>query len=332
MKIAVLGCGAIGGLFLGYLAAAGKDIRGVVRDYQKEPLSSNGLNSKGVRGERNIQVKVDTRLNELVDLAILASKIQDLKPLVEDNQPFLKKAFLLSTQNGVRADGILSRYFPHDKIITGIVMFGATFSAPSTVIHNFEGDLVVGNLFNKPLTNFSILQKYIEPTFNVRRLEEIKGAKYLKLFINLNNCLPACLGESMQEAFSDLDIARLAIKLNREAYQVVSEAGIKLVSLPTYPKERIEGLVSMDINQAAAVFSKVISGLSREPLYGSILQSIKRGRLSEIDYLNGEIVRLASENNSAAPLNAKIVELVHRVENSRTFMGKGELLAQMEVS
>ncbi|MEK6679108.1 MAG: ketopantoate reductase C-terminal domain-containing protein, partial [Nitrospirota bacterium] len=54
--------------------------------------------------------------------------------------------------------------------------------------------------------------------------------------------------------------------------------------------------------------------LSKEPLYGSILQSIKRGRATEIDYLNGEIVELGNRINLPTPYNSKAVEMVHKIE------------------
>jgi uncharacterized repeat protein (TIGR04076 family) len=66
--------------------------------------------------------------------------------------------------------------------------------------------------------------------------------------------------------------------------------------------------------------------LSKEPLYGSVLQSIKRGRPSEIDYLNGEFVRLAEGHGFEAPLNKRIVQLVHRVEKAKKFLSKEKLL------
>jgi 2-dehydropantoate 2-reductase len=56
------------------------------------------------------------------------------------------------------------------------------------------------------------------------------------------------------------------------------------------------------------------------------LQSIKRGRPSEIDYINGEFVSLAKENNLAVPLNEKLVELVHQVERTKRFFSKEELI------
>ena len=118
MKIAILGCGAIGGLFLGYFSQKGFDVSGVVRDYQKEPLLRDGLLIEGVRGDFKIPVKVDTKLNQPVDLVIFATKINNLQEVINDNYEFVKEASVLSTQNGIRADYILGDYFAKEKIIT----------------------------------------------------------------------------------------------------------------------------------------------------------------------------------------------------------------------
>lgn len=329
MRIAILGCGAIGGLFLGHLARIEKNIVGVVRSQQKEALRKEGLAIQTESETTTIKVNVDTQLKESVDLAVFATKTNDLKQAIESNLDYLEDAVVVSTQNGIRADQILNNFFAAEKIITTIVMFGATFYPPQKVVCNFPGKLILGNVFNKEVKEFSKVKEILGTVFDLEFVDNIKGAKYLKLFINLNNCIPAILGKSMQQVFTDLEIAKLAVKLNKEAYQIVKGAGIKLESLSSYPKERIESLVSMPIDQAAGLFSKIMINLSKEPLYGSILQSIQRGKLSEIDYINGEIVQLAKHNNQTAPLNKEIVRLVHKVEKE-DFLSKQELLAKIE--
>ncbi|MCK4912100.1 MAG: ketopantoate reductase family protein [Candidatus Omnitrophica bacterium] len=331
MKVAVLGCGAIGGLFLGYLTEESPDVVGVVKDYQLESLLGEGLIVESARVKSIYKVKVDNQLKEKVDLAIFSSKIGDLETLIKANLEYLKDATVISTQNGVSADYILNKYFPEEKIISGIVMFGATFYRPNRVIHHFKGNLTVGNIFGKEVAKIKEVVDFLKFGFDVSISNKIKGAKYLKLFINLNNCLPAILGLSMQETFSDLDLAKIAIKLNKEAYDVVKNSGIELADLPTYPKARLEGLVSINTEEAAGIFSKVMTSLSKEPFYGSILQSIKHNKPSEIDYINGAIVDLATKNNLRAPINIRIVKLVHRVEKAKRFYTKEELLKELRI-
>ena len=330
MKVAVLGCGAIGGICLGYLSRENLGLIGVVKDYQKNVLSKDGLNISGIRGNSQIKVKVDTVLRQEPDLAIFATKTNNLEQIIKDNIKFLKNSIIVSTQNGIQADYILGNFFDKDRIVSGIVMFGVTFYQPNKVVHNFEGDFILGNIFDRESNCVEKARKILASGFKAVVLENIKGAKYLKLLINLNNCISAILGKSMQEVFSDLDLAKLAIKLNKEAFNIIIKSNIELESLPTYPKERIQGLVNMPIDEAASLISKIMTNLSKEPLYGSILQSIRRERKSEIDYINGEIVHLATAKGLKARLNKKIVELVHKVEKDKKFLTKQELLSEIK--
>ena len=59
----------------------------------------------------------------------------------------------------------------------------------------------------------------------------------------------------------------------------------------------------------------------------STLQSLRKGKKTEIDYLNGEFVRLSKRLGIPAPYNAKVVELIHQIENTRTFYSSEELVS-----
>ncbi|MBI3991076.1 MAG: 2-dehydropantoate 2-reductase [Candidatus Omnitrophica bacterium] len=326
MKISVIGAGAIGNLVAGYLRLKGQDVSLIGRDDSVGVIREKGLQISGVRRNFNIKIDASERLSQGSDLVILATKTQDIEQAVKENLEFLKNSAILTTQNGIQADSIVSRYVPIENIISSIVMFGATYLEPGKVVHNFEGNWIIGSASganNWDITKISGLLNNIFPTIVA---EDIRGMKYLKIFVNANNCIPAILGTSMQEAFSDIDISRISIGIWKEGLDIVSGAGINLVSLPDFPLERLIKLTSMPISEAAAIFSNIMSNLSKEPLYGSILQSIKRGRSSEIDYINGEFVRLAKENNLDAPLNKKLVKMVHEVEKTKRFFTKEELL------
>jgi len=117
-----------------------------------------------------------------------------------------------------------------------------------------------------------------------------------------------------------MDLCRLSIMLLKEGVQIVQKAGITPVSLPKFPVERIMGLIHMPIDQAAGIIHKTLTTLSEEPLYGSILQSIMRKRPSEIDYINGEVVRLAKQLQIESSLNTKAVKMVHQIEQSGKFL------------
>ena len=187
------------------------------------------------------------------------------------------------------------------------------------VTFNFEGDWIVGKPYLPvdPKTHEVIDQ--LKDAFKIVLSENIMGMKYLKLFVNFNNCIPAIIGKSMQETYSDMDFCRLSIRLLKEGVDIVQQANIELVSLPEFPVDRIMGLVNMPEEQAAGIINQTLPNLSKEPLYGSILQSIMRGKTSEIDFINGEVVALAKQMRQVAPLNEKIVDCVHAVERSKEY-------------
>ncbi len=320
MKIAIIGAGAIGGVVAAYLKKAGEDVILIGRRDQVDVINSHGLAIKGVRGSETIKIPALTHLDKPYDLVIFAVKTQDTERAYEDNSEFLERGgFVLTTQNGVQADNILSGHFERDRQFSSIVMFCATYTRPGEITFNFEGDWIIGRPLMPLDPATHEIAQVLGKAFKMVTSPDIMGQKYLKLFLNFNNCIPALIGKSMQETFSDIDLCRLSVMLLKEGVDMANRADIKLVSLPDFPKERIYGMAQMPLEQAAGIINKTLPALSKEPLYGSILQSIMRKRPSEIDFINGEIVHLADYFKLSAPLNSKIVDMVHEVERTGKF-------------
>lgn len=330
MKIAVIGAGAIGSIAAGYLSLKGEDVSLIGHADTAAEIKKQGLRISGVRGSFNIDIKVAQKVEQAPDLAILAVKTQDCVAAIEANVELLRGSLVLTIQNGIDADALAVRYIPGDNTISSIVMFGATYLGLGSVVHNFEGAWIIGKASGKNDEKVKAVSDVIRKIFPVTISQDIKGMKYLKLFVNANNCIPAILGVSMQEAFVDLEVSRISVGIWKEGLEIVKKAGIKLVSLPDFPLERLTKLTSLPVSESAKIFSGIMVNLSKEPLYGSILQSIRRGRVSEINYINGEFVRLAREAGLEAPLNAKLVEMVHGVERDNKFFSKQELLRATE--
>ena len=327
MRIAVIGAGAIGCLVAGYLKQKGEEVTLVGRSQEVKVIKENGLAISGVRGNFLVRIDISESLSYIPDLAILTTKTQDIDSLLQGSPYLLQSSLILTTQNGAQADNLVAQYLSREKIISSILMFGSTYLEPGKVAHNFEGSWILGSFFKFKLTEALIsLSLVLNKAFPTIIAEDILGMKYLKIFVNANNCLPAIMGKSMQEVFSDLDISRISIAIWKEAFEIIDRLGINLVSLPGFPVENLTQLTSMSSTPAAQIFSGIMHNLSKEPLYGSILQSIMRGKLSEIDYINGEFVRLAEENNMCVPLNKVLVEMVHQVEKSHKFYSRDDLI------
>jgi 2-dehydropantoate 2-reductase len=327
MRIAVIGAGAIGCLVAGYLKKGGEEVTLVGHQPAVKVINERGISISGVRGKFSVPMSTSETLNYSPELVILATKTQDIDSALADSAYLIKDSLLLTTQNGVRADKLAEKYLPAEKIISSIVMFGATYLDSGKVVHNFEGSWILGSLSNPgPAESLVSLSLVLNKAFPAIISQQMRGMKYLKIFVNANNCLPAIIGKSMQEVFSDLAVSRISIAIWKEAFEIFEKIGIELVSLPGFPKENLTKFTNLPSAQAAEIFSQMMKNLSKDPLYGSILQSIMRGKLSEIDYINGEFVRLAQENNLPAPLNKILVDMVHQVEVNRRFFSKEDLI------
>jgi len=333
MKIAVIGAGAIGGVVAVYLKKSGEDVILIGRSDQVDAINAHGLTIKGVRGTETFKIPALTRMDKPYDLVIFAVKTQDLEEAYAHNSEFLESSSLiLTTQNGVQADNILSSHFERESQLSSIVMFGATYIKPGEIVFNFEGDWIIGRPLMPLDPKTHEIAAVLGKAFKMVTSTDIMGQKYLKLFVNFNNCIPALIGKSMQDTFADLDLCRLSIILIKEGVEIIGQAKIKLESLPDFPKERVYGLVQMPIDQAAGIINKTLTSLSKEPLYGSILQSIMRGKLSEIDFINGEIAHLANHLKLPPTLNSKIVDMVHEVERTGKYFSVEEIKEKFQLS
>jgi len=325
MKIAVIGSGAIGGLVAGYLKHRKEDVFLVGRGRLVEAIAKDGLHISGTRGNIDARVEIFHQLEQRVNLVILAMKTQDIDKFLKDNLSYLKDTNVLTTQNGIQAEKILANHIRKENIISSIVMFGSTYTEPNNITHNFEGKWIIGRPFIKNDSRVKAISGVLNNIFPTVISDDILGMKWLKVFVNANNCLPAILGKSMQDTFKHLEACKMSIAIWKEGLELTRRTETKFASLPDFPLERLEKLTAMPIEEAAKVFSGIMTNLSREPLYGSILQSIQRGRPSEIDYINGEFVSLAKGFGLSAPLNNKLVNLVHRVERTKKFLSLAEL-------
>lgn len=147
MKIAVIGAGAIGGCVAGYLKKTGEDVVLIGRQDQVDAINHNGLILKGARGAETIKLPAAVKMNEPCDLIIFAVKTQDMEEAFSFNSEYLDTGLILTSQNGVQADNLLSSHFERERQLSSIVMFGATYVKPGEITFNFEGDWIIGRPF-----------------------------------------------------------------------------------------------------------------------------------------------------------------------------------------
>ncbi len=332
MKIAVMGAGAIGSVIGGLLSKAGEDVTLIGRKPHVDAINQNGLILEAESGKTVIQVKAAEDLDFKPDLALLTVKTQDVESSVRKAQPYLSVAPVVTVQNGVQSDDLVASILGKEHVISGVVTFNGEFLEPGKVSYSNpfgRTALLIGEPFGvegNRIQSFSSLFNEAIPT---ETSDDIRGAHWTKLVWNLQNAVPAVTGLSYQESYQYSEIRGLTINLVKEALNVINKAGIKTADVPGFPLDPMKAMASMPLPNSSDLLKRMAESLGKIPVLGSMLQSIKRGKSTEVDYVNAEIVKLGKKVVVPTPANTLAVELVHQVESTGKFLTVDELTQRL---
>ncbi|WP_273889087.1 ketopantoate reductase family protein [Rubrobacter naiadicus] len=320
MKIAVIGAGAVGSLVGGLLSAAGEEVTLVGRGEHVRRINESGLRLSGVGKERILHPKAATFLEERPDLLLMATKTQDLAEACREVAPLVSEETpVITMQNGVRCDEIAREFFRPQQIIGCVVFFSASYLEPGEVRWQVRGHLIIGDPFVPDPERLRRVREVLKKALPVRISRDIRASRWTKLIFNLNNALPAITGLPMQHIYFSPDTAAIPLRMMREGMEVAHRAGFGLdFSLPALAMRTMVRLPEAVPRRILGVLGRTPVG--REPIFGSTWQSIRRGARTEVDYLNGEVVRLGRKMGLDTPYNERVVELVHEVERKGEFL------------
>jgi 2-dehydropantoate 2-reductase len=141
----------------------------------------------------------------------------------------------------------------------------------------------------------------------------------------MGNSLEAMTGLSFGACMRYPGLRRVGLFILREAFAVAAKVGVKLEPLPGFPVTAFRFIIRSPLAVASLILRLTMGATDT---LTSTLQSIRRGRPTEIDYLNGEIVTQGQKVNIATPYNAKVVELVREVEQTGQFYSPAQLESQ----
>jgi 2-dehydropantoate 2-reductase len=331
-SIAILGAGAIGSALGALLTRAGQAVTLIGRPEHVEAIHRQGLHVDGAFGDFTVKVPAAASLDFQPEIAFLTVKTQDVTLAVKDNYQWLANALLVTFQNGLRSDELVAGLLPSTQIVSSVVIMSASYLTPGTVSVLYRGALVVGRPsapVDPAVERVAAILRQAVPT---RVSSNILGAHWLKLIINLNNALPALTNLSLAQVYADPYLRWLAVALMREGLATAQAAGIRFESLPQTPALLIRLLGRLPVGLAGRMLALSAGRVEKlGPFYGSTHQSLQRGRVTEIDYLNGEVVHLGKKLEVAVPFNAGVVGLVHQVEQTAEFISIDALRQALDV-
>ncbi|MEO6532440.1 MAG: 2-dehydropantoate 2-reductase [Pseudolysinimonas sp.] len=340
MRIAVIGAGAVGGTLAALLDRAGHDVEVTARGENLAAIKRDGLRIDGGWGEHVAHVEAHETLATVSfrpggapdpDFAILATKAQDAAAALRANREVLGTVPLLVAQNGLGGLGVAHQVLPESPLLGGLALFAASYLEPGRVTVTAALPLIVGA---GPGTSPEVLAQVVgvlEGAIPIEVTDDIVGAQWTKLLINHVNALPAITGLSVQQVIADPGLRKVMTASMRETVRVARRLGIRFGRVQGV-NGRILGAIGSAPLAFGAWFPRTLrSRMGTVPNPGSTLQSIRRGQLTEIDFLNGAVVAAAKAGGVAAPINEQIVQLVHEVERSGAFLTPGDVVSRVKL-
>ena len=308
MKIAVVGSGAMGSIFGAGFAEAGHDI--VLVDVAKplvEKVRADGVTIVGKDGgERTVRVPATTDPAEVgpCDLVVFfvkcyhtASAAETARPLVGDN------TVVASLQNGWGNGDVLAGAYDPEHVAVGVTYNSGAVLELGKVAHPGVGPTHVGAYADGAGVARVVEEALATSGFEVHSSPQIRQEIWKKLILNAATLPTASLtGMNAGALAAHAGMKELVSETAREAVAAARALGYDIDE-----QERVDYIHSL-LEKAG-------------PTKGSMLQDFEAGRQTEIDVINGAVVRAADETGTPAPLNRAFVALVKGWESMQGLGG-----------
>lgn len=319
-RIAVLGTGANGSCIGADLTHAGQDV--VLIDQwhlHVETMRSEGLRIRMPDEELHVRVRAHhlsdvATFTKPFDVVLLAVKAYDTRWACELIKPHLAEdGLVVGMQNAMTTDTICDVIGAHRTIGCAIELSSEMFT-PGLVKRNVGPKktwIGLGSLDPTVEPRLAGVKTLLSAVGRVELKPDILSAKWTKLVVNAM-CLGPCamVGLTILDAIELPGMRELIVEIGNEAMLAGQDLG--------YPLEPIFGLKPNDLAKtnrpAEILFDKLVGDIGPGRGRNTVLQDLLKGRASEVGLINGRIVEEAKRRGRAAPANARVTDLVRRIE------------------
>lgn len=304
MKIAILGAGSLGCAIGGVLTEAGQEVWLINRHADRvAQLRRHGLVMRVDGVDRHVAVRAAQRAEEVgpVDLVIVLVKSFHTEEAMAGALALLgPQTHVLSLQNGVGHEDLLARHVGRQRVLVGRTYVGGSPLGPVHVIAGYHGkDTHIGELDGR----MSQRLQHVCEIFNAAGLQtvasqNILGTVWDKLLINVaTGAITAITGLTYGQLYAQPQLQALGVAAVEEAMAVARAQGIAL-----------------SITDPLWAWTKAGAGLGYD-FKTSMLQSLEKGSVTEIDYVNGAVVAVGERLGVATPVNRSLLALVKGLES-----------------
>ncbi|MFQ6136434.1 MAG: ketopantoate reductase family protein [Candidatus Hydrothermarchaeales archaeon] len=306
MKILIMGAGALGSVFGGFLSK-NNEVTLIGREPHISKVNEDGLRISGIWGEHIFKdLKAFDRVEKEIgtqDLILITTKSYDTEEAVEEITPLLKgDTSVMSMQNGIGNEEAIAKIVGEDRTLGGMAIFGALLIEPGHVkVTVYASECLVGPIKGDIAEATKIAENFSAAGIPTLPSENIMREKWMKAFYNIAlNPLSAILKVPYGELGQHRETREIMKGLLEEAFQV---AKAEEIDPNLTPDEYFRYLLKKQLPPTAQHRS-------------SMLQDIEKGKKTEIDYLNGAIVELGRKHGIETPRNEIVVDLVKVLEKS----------------
>jgi len=329
MKVAILGCGSLGGVMAAGLSTQPDiDLTVIDRDPQiGQAINTRGLTlRRGKRAQRHRVRLVEKVGSEAFDALILATRANSLVEAAKSLKGNLAPgACVITVQNGLVALDLLD-VVGAERLVPGCVLWGASMEAPGEYRITNSGSFIIGSLTDPPCpAAVSLAQILLSHVFPLTISANIRGVLWSKLAITTTfTTLGAITGLSFGHLAADREIRDIILRFGVELFEVGRAEGISFEPLNAGLK--IGSLIS-DTGYPRLLKHLLIRiiGFKNRHDESSMLDSIRRGLKTEIDFINGRVVRSAEASGVPVPYNRTAVDLVEQMERGARHPDKENL-------
>jgi 2-dehydropantoate 2-reductase len=302
MKTVIMGAGAMGGLFGGLLTLSEEEVWLVdIRKEQIDVIRSVGLTieEKGKNQIIPVNATSDVKSIGKADLVIFFVKTHHTEKAVSDALVLQKEdTVFLTLQNGLGNEGVICKHIDRKKVMLGVTNHGATLLGPGHVRHAGWGKTYIGELDGKTTDRATqIAQIFCNAGIETEVSSNLHELIWDKLLTNVGiNALTALTGLRNGQLLDYPETLRLMEALVSEATDVALRKGIRIKE---NPMEKV----------------KAVAEATKENR-SSMGQDFDYRRKTEIDAINGAVVREAARLGISVPYNQMITDLVKVIEKN----------------
>jgi 2-dehydropantoate 2-reductase len=304
-SVLVVGGGAIGGVTAARLTGSVRRV--VVLDASEEHVArlKAGLRLDELGEERTVAVDaVSAPPDERFDFGLITLKAAHHDAAL---RPLGGVETFVSLGNGLVQDRI-AEIVGADRLIAGIVEWGATNLGPGHLAQTTRGPFVVGELDGPPRERTRRLAEVLRPAAEARVSEDIRSVIWAKLLVNsVFSGLGAVAGLSYADVVAIDDGRDVALRMWREGHDVGVAQGLSPGTVLG-----VEAAALADPRRAAEALATAMEG--HGATYASMLQDLERGALTEVDVIDGAVVERGQEYDVPTPLHERVTELIHAAE------------------